>query len=155
VDTERKITVRVIERLKSEYAGQPELEAYFWEYEPMLNYKAFQDQIPATSEFDLVICILWSRLGTPLKAPDGRVYAAGTEYEVESAKQSFAERGRPGLMIYWNKTAPRFPAIPREERDKLYRQFDALVDFLDRNSKDIDTGFVKGAVMSYRDLGEF
>ena len=55
--------------------------------------RTFQDQIPATSEFDVVICILWSRLGTPLNAPDGKQYPSGTDYEVESAKASLQRMG--------------------------------------------------------------
>jgi hypothetical protein len=40
----------------------------------MSNYQTFQAQIPNSDEFDIVICILWSRLGTPLVAPDGKRY---------------------------------------------------------------------------------
>jgi len=155
VDTERKIAGRVIERLSAEFAGQVKLDPFFWEYAPISNHKTFQDQIPPTSDFDLVVCILWSRLGTPLKGPDGKDYSSGTAYEVASAKESFAKSGIPELMIYWNQTNPRVPIFPKEERDELNRQWDALVDFLERNCKDLKTGWVKGGYTSYRDLGEF
>jgi len=47
----------------------------------MSNYETFQAQIPNSDEFDIVICILWSRLGTPLVAPDGKRYTrAPTSY---------------------------------------------------------------------------
>ena len=72
VDTERKITARVIERLAGEFRGRLDLDAYFWEDEPMVHQRTFQEQIPPTTEFDLVICILWSRLGTPLTGPTAK-----------------------------------------------------------------------------------
>ena len=36
------------------------------EYEPMESPRDYQENIPLTSDFDLVICILWKRLGSPL-----------------------------------------------------------------------------------------
>lgn len=80
---ERQIAERVVARLNVEFAGRVRLDPYFWEYEPMRLDRNFEDQIPPTSEFDLLICILWSRLGTPLKGSDGREWASGTEYEVD------------------------------------------------------------------------
>ena len=35
---------------------------YFWEYQRFSPELGYQDQIPNTAQFDLVICILWSRL---------------------------------------------------------------------------------------------
>lgn len=37
---------------------------YFWEYQRFSAEKGYQDQIPNPAQFDLVVCILWSRLGT-------------------------------------------------------------------------------------------
>src|SRR6516162_11318711 len=36
---------------------------YFWEYQRFSPELGYQDQIPNTANFDLVICILWSYLG--------------------------------------------------------------------------------------------
>jgi hypothetical protein len=48
---------------------------YFWEYQRFSPELGYQDQIPNTAQFDLVVCILWSRLGTKLhprfQMPDG------------------------------------------------------------------------------------
>lgn len=64
VQKERQIAERVIARLAGEFADVVELDAYFWEQEPMQLTANFQAQIAPTSEFDVLICVLWSRLGT-------------------------------------------------------------------------------------------
>src|SRR5262245_8677752 len=110
VELERQIARRVIARLNGEFAGTPALVPYFWEYEPMRLPQDFQTQIPPTSTFDIVVCILWSRLGSPLGPrhvrPDGSPYLSGTEYEFEDAARGFAERGAPDILVYRNRTDP-------------------------------------------------
>ena len=48
---------------------------YFLEHQRLQLDAGYQGEIPNTAEFDLVICILWSRLGTllapTLRMPDG------------------------------------------------------------------------------------
>ena len=56
---------------------------YFWEYQRFSPEIGYQDQMPNTAEFHLVICILWSRLGTKLhprfRMPDGSEPQSGTD----------------------------------------------------------------------------
>ncbi|MFZ0710352.1 MAG: hypothetical protein WAM53_09965, partial [Terrimicrobiaceae bacterium] len=72
---ERRIARETIARLNAEFAGRVVLDAYFWEYEPFDFSKSFQEQIPNTAAFEVVLCLLWSRLGSRLGAsqrlPDG------------------------------------------------------------------------------------
>jgi hypothetical protein len=53
-----------------------------WEY-PDLEGDDFLEQVPNTGQYDLVICILWSRLGTALvqkcAMPDGSRPGSATE----------------------------------------------------------------------------
>ena len=42
------------------------IEPYLWEYEAMVASGHFQDSIEPPSAFDIVVLIVWSRLGTPL-----------------------------------------------------------------------------------------
>ena len=51
-----------------------------------------------TSACDLVVVILWSRMGTPLDSPrgDGTRFRSGTEYEFESATSNPNTR----IMLY-------------------------------------------------------
>src|SRR4051794_8647350 len=89
VGRERELSKRVLERLQGEFSRRVTLKPYFWEYEPMRGNTDYQGNIPKPSEYDIVICILWSRLGSPLNAAyhhaDGSPYASGTEYEFEAA----------------------------------------------------------------------
>jgi hypothetical protein len=62
---------------------------YFWEYQRFSPELGYQDQMPNTAQFDLVICILWSRLGTKLhprfQMPDGTEPRSGTDFEIATA----------------------------------------------------------------------
>ncbi|MCD4725125.1 MAG: DUF4062 domain-containing protein, partial [Bacteroidales bacterium] len=104
VAEERALTRKVIERLQGEYSGRVILEPIYWEHEPLLATQTFQEQIIRPSETDIVITILWSRLGTRLPEQftkaDGSRYESGTEFEFEDAFNSFRDRGTPDLLIY-------------------------------------------------------
>jgi hypothetical protein len=65
---ERMLTRRVLERLAGEFSGRVKLEPIFWEHEPLLATDTFQKQIVRPSETDILVSILWSRLGTRLPA---------------------------------------------------------------------------------------
>lgn len=88
VNDERRRAALVISRLKREFVRFFEISAVLWEYEPMLSSGHFQDIIDPPSAADIVVLILWSRLGTPLPAKtetreykglDGRTPVTGTE----------------------------------------------------------------------------
>jgi hypothetical protein len=101
---ERAIASRVIERLQSEYIGKVVLEPVLWEHEPLVATSTFQHQIVKPSDTDVVIAILWSRLGTRLPKefvrPDGSRFESGTEFEFEEAIEGFRKNGRPDLLVY-------------------------------------------------------
>src|ERR1700730_14145434 len=101
----------VIDKLQQDYGRFFVLEPYRWEYEPMLASGHFQDVIEPPSAFDIVILILWSRLGTPLPQKtamreyhglDGRAPVTGTEWEYEEALQAANERGAPDILTFRN-----------------------------------------------------
>jgi oligoendopeptidase F len=57
------------------------------------------------SECDVVVVVLWSRLGTHLdletfSKPDGKPYLSGTEWEFEDAWNA---KKRPEILVYWRK----------------------------------------------------
>ena len=122
-------------------AGQPEsgeliLCPYFWEYQRFSPELGYQDQIPNTSRFDLVISILWSRLGTKLhsrfRMPNGSEPRSGTEYEIAWAKaQRQKTPGVPALQVYRNRSQPNPPLDPPEKREEFFRQWDLLKDFFE------------------------
>src|SRR6201997_5106187 len=59
---------------------------YFLEHQRLQLDAAYLGVMPNTAEFDLVICILWSRLGSllapTLRMPDGSAPASGTDCEI-------------------------------------------------------------------------
>ena len=170
VGREREATRRVIDRLQSEFAEHLTLDPYFWEWEPVDFGQDYQSQIPSTANFDIVICLLWSKLGSRLGdqyklPPDGKETASsGTQYELMQAlhgKQQHPEQ-LPDLLVWVNK-APSPPAssppLSRDQEDELIRQRRALQDFLATITRETSTGIFTAAVNRYEvpseDLGSY
>ena len=70
VTATREIAALTIERLAQDYARFFTIEPYLWEYEAMVASGHFQDSIEPPSAFDIVVLIVWSRLGTPSAGAD-------------------------------------------------------------------------------------
>jgi hypothetical protein len=92
---------------------------YFLEHQRLQLDAGYQGAIPSTAGFDLVICVLWSRLGTllasTLKMPDGSAPGSGTEYEVGWALDHAGKnKGVPQLRVYRNCSKPTPPLEPKE-----------------------------------------
>jgi hypothetical protein len=145
-------------------SGEPEsgeliLCPYFWEYQRFSAEFGYQDQIPNTAQFDLVISILWSRLGTKLhprfQMPDGSEPRSGTEFEIAWAKAQHAKTpGVPALHVYRNRSQPNPPLDPPEKREEFFLQWDSLKGFFESWEKDSEGQFV-GAFNNYNNLEEF
>ena len=140
-------------------SGELILCPYFWEYQRFSPELGYQDQIPNTAQFDLVVCILWSRLGTKLhprfRMPDGGEPRSGTEFEIAWAKaQREKTPGVPALHVYRNRSQPNPPLDPLEKREAFFRQWDSLKGFFESWEKDSEGQFI-GAFNNYRNLEEF
>jgi hypothetical protein len=145
-------------------SGEPEsgeliLCPYFWEYQRFSPEFGYQDQIPNTAQFDLVISILWSRLGTKLhprfQMPDGSEPRSGTEFEIAWAKAQHAKTpGVPALHVYRNRSQPNPPLDPPEKREEFFRQWDSLKGFFESWEKNSEGQFV-GAFNNYNNLEDF
>ena len=156
---ERAIASRVIDRLQSEYIGRVVLEPVLWEHEPLVATSTFQAQIVKPSETDVVISILWSRLGTKLpeqfKREDGSRYDSGTEYEFEEAIEGFRRNGKPDLLVY-RKTAP--PSVRLDdEKDLMERlaQKKKLDLFIDKWFHDKAEGTLVAAFHPFESPSDF
>lgn len=84
------------------------------------------------SDCDVVIVILWSRLGTPLpdeyKKPDGTSYLSGTEWEYEDA---IAGRPTPHILVYRRTAKVELDPADRESVTK-FEQFQRVQQFFER-----------------------
>jgi tetratricopeptide (TPR) repeat protein len=156
---ERAIASRVIERLQSEYIGRVVLEPVLWEHEPLVATATFQAQIVKPSETDVVISILWSRLGTKLpeqfRRADGSRYESGTEYEFEEAIEGFRRNGKPDLLVY-RKIAP--PSVRLDdEQDLMERlaQKKKLDQFIDKWFHDKAEGTLVAAFHPFESPSDF
>ena len=104
---ERKIASKVIEQLNS----TPHIENRY-----TLKPLAYEEKVPAAvgetpqrtvdrymmeaDKADIFICILWSRMGTPVIDSEGKEYQSGTEYEFSRAYQAYQKSGKPTILLY-------------------------------------------------------
>ncbi len=158
VKMERETARRIVDRLQGEVGDRMAIEPYFWEHEVMVATKDYQENIPEMDGFDIVVCMLWSRLGTPLHPnrhprPDGGYFESGTEYEFFTAMQAHNQRGTPDIFVFRNGTEPRRPSRPREAREAVDREVDRLDHFFERYFQEAQ--YFTGAVNVYSTLGEF
>ena len=156
---ERAIAERVIQRLQSEYVGRVVLDPVLWEHEPLVATANFQEQLVRPSECDVVVSILWSRLGTRLPAgftrADGSRYESGTEYEFEDALAGFRQNGKPDLLVY-RKTAP--PSVRLDDEAELLerlQQKKKLDDFVTRWFHDKGEGTLIAAFHGFDSPSDF
>jgi WD40 repeat protein/tetratricopeptide (TPR) repeat protein len=132
---------------------------YFWEYQRFSPELGYQDQIPNTAQFDLVICILWSRLGTKLhprfQMPDGSEPRSGTDFEIAWAMaQREKTPGIPALHVYRNCSQPNPPLESPERLEEFLQQWKSLEAFFESRLKDSEGQFI-GAFNNYSNLEEF
>ncbi len=133
VTQERFLCKKVIDRLQNVYRSVCRLEPIFWEHEPLTAAQSFQEELISPRETDIVICILWSRLGTRLpRTVTGDQNLTGTEYEFIEALEGRRQRGVPDLLVYRKTARPVADLSDRERRSEALRQIEALEAFVER-----------------------
>lgn len=115
--------------------------------------EAINQGLAKPSECDVVIVILWSRLGTPLpdtyKKPDGSPYLSGTEWEYEDA---IAAKPQPHILVYRRTTKIAFdPTDPNFDNEVL--QFRGVEHFFEQFIA--DDGSLTGGFAEYETPQEF
>ena len=159
VRLEREEARRVIEQLGKEFAGRAAISAYFWESQPLEAAKAPQASIREANTCDIVVGIVWKRMGTPLRGEryrraDGSAYESGTAYELETSLEASHTRGAPLVVLYRNDRPVVLRAEPPEARKEDAEQYDTLTAFLARHTRDAD-GSWKGAYKTYASVELF
>jgi hypothetical protein len=117
------------------------------------------EEILHPGQYDLVVNILWSQLGTRFPPmfvmPDGSQPGSATEYEVAWAlDQARLTPGFPELRVYRNRAAPAARFEPKEKQENFSRRWDAVQAFCAAWEKDGDRGF-RECCHEYRELEEF
>ncbi len=158
VRPERLIAERVVQRLDREFTYHCRIEPVLWERKPLVATKHFQDDIPLPSSSDIVLVIVWTRLGTPLPSP--RFFGAmtgarvtGTEWEFEEAYKANAEHGTPDLLVY-RKTAPSLVSLRGDEAEGRRLQAGMVDDFIHQWFIDSRDGTFKAASHTFEHPAE-
>ncbi len=160
VPDERLRADLVIDKLSQDYGRFFSIESYRWEHEALLASKHFEDVVEPPSSFDIVVLILWSRLGSllPEKTAEreyliGGRRVTGTEWEYEEALKAAREKGAPDLLAFRNISPAPIDTRDPEVRARSNAQLDALDQFWRRHFE--DRGVFLAAYDEYRTLGEF
>jgi WD40 repeat protein len=133
VAQERFLTEKVITRLQNVYRNVCKLEPIFWEHEPLTADKSFQEGLISPRETEIVICILWSRLGTRLpKNVTGGALLTGTEFEFVEAIEGRKQKGVPDLLVYRKTAKPFADLSDKLRRTEALGQIEALEMFFEK-----------------------
>ena len=138
VSAERTVARRVIDRLALEFAYHFRIEPVMSELEPIMATQTPQASITPPSDTDIVIVLVWARLGTPLpEDPRFEINSAqrqptGTEWEFYDAFRAHQAKGQPDLLVY--RKTERVTADLDDEQQVLDRlgQKRELERFLDQ-----------------------
>jgi WD40 repeat protein len=157
VSEERALAERVFQRLAQEFTDRVRLEVVLWEHEPLFGHAGFQEQIERPSRCDLVVSILWSRLGTRLpndfSPSPGQPPPTGTEFEIRDALEAHQRFGKPDLLIYRKSVAPNVNLASDQAEERL-RQYRLLDEFCRRAFYDAQ-GAMRVAHHPYAESYEF
>lgn len=146
VPDERGLARTVIARLEKEHLlrGRVQLEEISWD-DPtaalplsahLTPQEAINRRLPKPSECDVVVVILWSRMGTPLpdeyRKPDsGERYLSGTEWEfLDAVAAARKSDGKPFVLLYRRTEEPVIKGFD-PVRDEKIAQLDAVKCFFD------------------------
>lgn len=130
VSAERQAAIRVINRLNK----MQHISERF-----VLKPLAYEEEVPAAvgdapqrtvdrymqeaGKADIFICILWSRMGTPvIHEATGESFESGTEYEFIDAYRSNQSRHKPYILLY-RGTGPFSADVDLEQAVKVQRFF--------------------------------
>jgi HEAT repeat protein len=162
---ERAAASRIVEDLRYDplLRGRVSVELVSWDRTgtTMLASTTPQQSVdaglPLPSACDIVVVVLWKRIGTPLPPPyarpDGRPYESGTIWEFEDALRAAAAGGRPDVLLYRGRM-PAAVELGAADLNEQQRQWRAVEDFF-AGLRDGPTGAVRTAYTPYRSLEEF
>lgn len=157
VAEERALAEIVFRRLADEVADTVHLVLVIWEHEPLFGHTGFQQQIERPSQCDLVVSILWSRLGTRLPSDfvpaPGEPAPTGTQFELQDALAAYGATGRPSVLIYRKIPGPQI-ALGSPDFAERTAQYHALDEFCRRTFYDSE-GAIIVAHTTFTDSHDF
>jgi formylglycine-generating enzyme required for sulfatase activity/ribose 1,5-bisphosphokinase PhnN len=163
VRPERLKAEQIVRRLNREFSSHFHVEPVLWERRPLVATHHFQDpeNIPEPRRTDIVVVILWSRLGLPLPADkfrgavSGRCPVTGTEWEFEDALAGAREHdGVPRVLVY-RKTAVAVGELTDREVELRLKQIHLVKDFFARWFEGADGQSLSAAMRHFATTAEF
>ena len=134
---ERQAARKVIGELNEEMMGKVFLAPVLWEQEPLLASSTFQTQIDPPEETQILLGILWSRIGSPLPEsilrPDGTRYDSRTAFEFESALAAHQKKGKPDILLYRKLGAPSISLDDQKEVKERMDQINLLDAYIKKH----------------------
>lgn len=136
VEYERKRAKEIVENLKIEFGEDVVFDVYLYEeHHQTANRGDFQKQINRyLQEADIVIFIVWSRLGSKMSSyvgpVSGKKGVTGTEYEFEMALDLWQKTGKPDIFVY-RKTKevalpPQYDSHEHRQKKKALEEVNAF-----------------------------
>ena len=154
---------RIVARLDREFSYHFHVEAVLWEREPLVATHHPQDprNIPRPSSTDIVVVILWARIGVPLPESEFRGAISGrpvtgTEWEFEDALAAAREHdGIPELLVYRKRASIPATLDDDEALEAMRAQKRLLEDFIARWFGSAANHDVSAALHSFETAQEF
>jgi hypothetical protein len=149
VALERDAVGRVVARLNGIYGEYVQLQCDRWEdhfYEAGLS---FQQQIEAMAEYDLVVGIVWMRIGSELppkhfRRVDDTPYQSGTVYEIETAIEAERQKQQPSVFVFRCDRRPELPDNEAKTFEEAAKQRVALEAWWNGLFRDDEQHFLRG-----------
>lgn len=159
VAPERGRMQAVAAKLNRDYGGIVRFETVLWEEHFYKADRSFQPQIPEAMACDILVSILWTRIGTELPAdfarmPNGKPYPSGTAYELLTALEASRAKGLPDVYVFRKTADVAMSTADSERRQQAQFQLDALEVFWAEWFK-TEQGQFKAAFQTFCDTDEF
>ena len=119
--------------------------------------EAIAQGLTKPADCDIVVVVLWSRIGTPLPPEytktDGSRSLSGTEWEYENALDGHKKNGTPQILVYRRTQEPAYTPSQLTAADSPLVQWQHVQKFFDafRNPD----GSLRGGVNEYGTPDEF
>lgn len=163
---ERNLAKQVIDRIRGErlFRGKVDLQVIAWDQPgvevpmdvAMTPQKAIESGLPKPSECDIVIVLLWSRIGTLLPPeytkPDGERYLSGTEWEFCDALAAAKDNKSPVIWVY-RRLPPPASRLDDKDLDHKREQWKKLQTFFDGFNNEDES--INGGVNPYESPDQF
>jgi formylglycine-generating enzyme required for sulfatase activity len=143
VALERKLAHETITHISSErrFRGHIDIEIIAWDQPGavmameagLTPQEAIAQGLPKPEDCDLVVIVLWSRIGTPLPTDfelkaDGTPYLSGTEWQYFNALKGYRKNRKPVVWVYRRKGAPN-PDLEDPDYASIVDQWNKLQKF--------------------------